>query len=115
MEPSKGDHIHDEDNEGWRQLKKFKSFLNRRPLKPIISFFEIQFERNIPCPTPTRYKSPNHLLNDDNIIARTTNQHKASLTGVDGLCHVGFESMNNDTRQQFVKGITKANRTKLSD
>ena len=62
---------------------------------------------------PLRYKSLNHLMNDDNIIARTTNQHKASLTGVDGLCHVGFESMNNDTRQQFVKGITETNGTKL--
>ena len=73
MEPSGGYHIHDEGNEGWRQPKKFKSFLNKVPLKPIIiSFFEIQFERNIPRPTPMRYKSPNHLPNDDNIIACTT-------------------------------------------
>ena len=115
MESSGGDHIHDEGNEGWRQLKKFDNFLNKMPLEPIISFFKIQFECNIPRPTLLRYKSLNHLMNDDNIIARMTAWHKTSLTGVNGLYHVGFESMNNDTRQQFVKGITDANRTKLSD
>ena len=41
MKPSGGDHIHDEGNKGWRQLKKFKSFLNKRPLELIISFFKI--------------------------------------------------------------------------
>ena len=42
-------------------------------------------------------------------------QHKSSLAGVYALCNVRFELMYNDTRQQFVEGITKANWTKLSD
>ena len=57
----------------------------------------------------------NHLLYDDNIIARVTTRHEPSLTGVDDFCHVGFESVYKDSRQQLVKGITEANRTKLSD
>ena len=90
MELSGCGHIHDEGNEGLRQLKKFKSFLNKVPLKLVICFFKIQFECNIPRPTSTGYKSPNHLLHDDNIITRATAWHKPSLTGVDDLCHVGL-------------------------
>ena len=97
------------------QLKEFKSILDKVSLKSVICFFKIQFDRHIPCPTPSRYNSPNHLLHDDNIIAYVTPRHKPSLTGVDDFFHVGFESVNNDTRQQFIKGIVEANRTKFSD
>ena len=97
------------------QLKEFKSILDKVPLKPVICFFKIQFDRHMPCPTSSRYKSPNHLLHDDNIIAYAMPQHKPSLTRVDDFCHVGFESVNNDMRQQLIKGIAEANRTKLSD
>ena len=85
------------------------------PLQPIISFFKIQFECNIPRPTPLRYESPKHLLDDDNVIACMLAWHKPSLTRVNRLCHVGFEPMDNDTRHQFVKGIAKTNRTKVGD
>ena len=98
-----------------RQLKEFKSVLDKVPLKLVICFFKIQFDRHIPCPTSSSYKSLNHLLHDDNIIADATPWHKPSLIGVNDFCHVGFESVYNDTRQHLIKGITKANRTKLSD
>ena len=85
------------------------------PHQPIISFFKIQFECNIPCLTPPKDKSPNHLLDDDNVIACTPAWHKPSLTRVNRLCHIGFEPLNNDTRHQFVKGIAETNGTKLGD
>ena len=84
-------------------------------LEPIISFFKIQFERNIPRPTPTRYKHPNHLPDDDNTIACMPARHKTSLTRVNCLYHVGFEPINNDSRHQFVKGIVETNKVELGD
>ena len=115
MESSGGDHIHDEGDESGGQLKEFKHFLNIIPLQPIIGFFKIQFECNIPCLTPPRDESPNHLLDDDNVITRTPTRHKPNLTRVNRLCHIGFEPLDNDTRHQFVKGIADTNETKLGD
>ena len=41
--------------------------------------------------------------------------HKPSLAGVDNLCNIRFEPLHNDSRKQFIKGITKADWSKLSD
>ena len=115
MEPSRGDHIHDEGDESGRQLKEFKRFLNIMPLQSIISFFKIQFKCNIPRLTPPRDESPNHLLDDDNVIARMPARHKPNLTRVNRLYYVRFESMKNDMRHQFIKGVAKTNGAKLGD
>ena len=115
MELSGGDHIHDESDEGGGKLKEFKRILNIMPLQPIIGFFKIQFESNIPCLTPPRDESSNHLLDNTNVITRTPTRHKPSLTRVNHLCHIRFEPLDNDTRHQFVKGIAETNGTKLGD
>ena len=115
MESSGGDHIHDKSDEGRGQLKELKRILNIMPLQPITGFFKIQFESNIPCLTPSRDESSNHLLDNDNVITRTPTRHKTSLTRVNHLCHIGFKPLDNDTRHQFVKGIAKTNGTKLGD
>ena len=115
MESSGGNHIHDESDKSRGQLKEFKRILNIMPLQPIIGFFKIQFESNIPCLTPLRDESSNHLLDNDNVITRTLTRHKPSLTRVNHLCHIGFEPLDYDTRHQFVKGIAETNGTKLGD
>ena len=115
MESSKGDHVHDEGDQSGRQLKELKRLLNIMPFRPIISFFKIQFECNISRLTPPRYESPNHLLDDDDVIACTSAWHKPSLTRVNHLCHVRFEPLSNDTRHQFVKGVAETNGAKLGD
>ena len=90
-------HVHDESNEIKRYLKIFKGFPDKGPLKPIISFFKIQFKRNVARSTASRNKSPNDLLNNDDIITRTTARHKSCLTRVYYFSHKRFESLNNDT------------------
>ena len=85
------------------------------PLQPIIGFFKIQFESNIPCLTLPGDESSNHLLDNNNVITRTPTRHKPSLTRVNHLCHIWFEPLDNDTRHQFVKGIAETNGTKLGD
>ena len=99
MELRRRNHIHDESNEIKRHLKEFKGFPDKGPLKTIISFFKIQFKCNVPCSTPSRNKSPNNLLDNDDIIARTTARHKARLTRIDDFFHEGFELMDNDMRK----------------
>ena len=99
VESRRRNHIHDESNEIKRHLKVFKSFPDKGPLKTIISFFEIQFKSNVSRPTPSRNKSPNNLLDNDNVITRSTARHKPRLTWFDDFFHKGFETKNNDTRK----------------
>ena len=99
VESYRRNHIHDESNEIKRHLKVFQGFPDKGPLKTIINFFKIQFKSNVSCPTPSRNKSPNNLLDNADIITRTTARHKTRLTRIDDFSHKGFESMNNDTRK----------------
>ena len=115
VESSRGNHVHDEGDESGRQLKEFKRLLNIMPFQSIISFFKIQFQCNISRLTPPRDESPNHLLDDDDVIARMLARHKPSLTRVNHLCHVRFEPLNNDMRHQFVKCVAETNGAKLGD
>ena len=97
VESRRRNHIHDESNEIKRHLKVFKGFPDKGPLKAIISFFKIQFKGNVSRLTSSRNKSPNNLLDNDDIITRTTARHKSRLTRIYDFSHKGFESMYNDT------------------
>lgn len=95
--------------------KNSNDFLMNDHSKQSYALSRSNLSATYPFFSPFVHQCMNNLLNQDNIIACLTHQHKPRLAGVNYICNISFQPLQDDSRYLFIKGITQTNWAKLGN